>query len=1027
VETTASASLTRRGLAFLAGVGFAAVPTVGPYLAILAVATGRLEIQRADRWWWAAALLLGVPWLLTGHVWLGFGAVVQVVAVWLIFRSASEFRRALRDTSLPHDVGAGMLVGFVGAMALGLDRSATWRLETARSAIDLLAWSENPALFGHAMLVLAALLAVVLPSPALRVAALLLGALAALVSGAQEVVLAWLLIAAGLRYAGRRGGRATALAEWALIVLMVAVASGLTGTFGLGRTGYRLDLVPPAAGANLFRGTEIPGGEWWYPLGVRVAAEPVVIDGVERTGYRVTKLAPEAWSRLQQIVELRPEGSYVLAVAWRAEAGVQPGLDGWGRADDGGAVNLAALARDGAWFVTATEPIRVLGSGIAAGPDGWVRGHVAFRYDGGRPLVWYVGAVPDRSGAVGATTTFAEFQLIEADALLPYVPNATDVRLADLRTTRLPLWQEAVEAIGARPWLGWGPGGFPAASWALRPDEARFKPLAAHAHNLLLDTWVERGIVGLIGLLLLAGVLSLRVLQQRDRAMAVVLAGIVVLNLFETTLLNGALVYPLAAVLGWRAVGHRAPALTQTGYGSAAAVRLALAATDVAVAAAAISVGLVIGAGTAPVAALMAGWTPGLAYATLLWPAFAWLSGLYPGYGRAAHEELARGVRASAAATVTLGFSALVLAAAVPVGTVTVLVAGVLSVTLAPLARVGTKQLLRHARLWGRPIVVIGTSPAAARVTRYLLDHPGVGLHPVAAFGDTDWDLPDLPVTGRIDHVWTYLQHHHVVHAVVGSQTAAHVGYDEVLRRAERVLRYVQFVPDLHGVPASSVVAAPLGTTLGLEVRNQLASGTNRAVKRTVDAAGSALALVLLGPLLLLFAAWVRLDSRGPALYLSPRVGRYGRTFACVKFRTMHVDAEARLERLLATDPRLRDEYERFHKLDDDPRVTRAGRWLRRASLDELPQLVNVFLGQMSLVGPRPYLVRELEQMGPDADLIFLARPGITGYWQVEGRNDVTFEERQAMEAAYVRNWSVWWDVEILVRTPLVVLTRTGK
>jgi Undecaprenyl-phosphate galactose phosphotransferase WbaP len=1025
VETAASTSLSRRGLAFLAGVGFAAVPTVGPYLAILAMATGRLEIQRADRWWWAAALLLGLPWLVTGHGWSGLGTIAQVLAVWLIFRSASEVRRALRDTSLPYDVGSGMLVGFAAAMALGLARSATWRLETARSAIDLFAWSESPALFGHAMLVLAALLTVVLPAPPLRVAALFLGALAALVSGAQEAVLAWLLVATGLRFAGRRGGRANALAEWGLIALMLAVAFGLTDTFGLGRTGYRIDLVPQATGANLFRGTEIADGEWWYPLGVRFAAEPVSIDGAIRTGYRVTKTAIAPWSRLQQAVELRPERDYVLAVAWRPVADAQPGLDGWGRSERD--VNLAATARGSNWFVAATEPFEVLGSGLEATDDGWLRGHVAFRYAGRRPLVWYVGAVPDRAGTVGATVTFAEFQLFEGDALLPYLPNAADVRLADLRTTRLPLWREALEAIATRPWLGWGPGGFAAASRDLQPGQARFKPLAAHAHNLPLDTWVERGLVGLSGLLLLAGLLALRVLQQRDRAMAVVLLAILVLNLFETTLLNGALVYPLAAVLGWRAVGHRTPAVTQTGYGSAAAVRLALAATDVAVAAGAISVGIALTAGSTAVEALVAGWTPSLAYATLLWPAFAWVSGLYPGYGRAAHEELARSLRASAAATVTLGFAALVLPDALPLRTGAVLIAGLLTVTLSPPARAAIKSLLRYARLWGRPIVVIGTGPAAGRVARHLLDHPGVGLRPVAAFGDADWDVPKLAVTGRTEDVWAYLQEHHLVHAIVGPEAAAQVGFDEVLRRGERALRYVQFLPDLHGVPASSVIAAPLGTTLGLEVRNQLASGTNRAVKRVVDVVGASVALALLGPVLLLLAAWVRLDSRGPALHLSPRVGRYGRPFACVKFRTMHVDAEERLERLLAADPRLRGEYERFHKLDRDPRVTRAGRWLRRASIDELPQLVNVFLGHMSLVGPRPYLVRELEQMGTERDLIVLARPGITGYWQVEGRNDVTFEERQAMEAAYVRNWSIWWDLEILARTPLVVLTRTGK
>src|SRR5690606_35417301 len=140
-----------------------------------------------------------------------------------------------------------------------------------------------------------------------------------------------------------------------------------------------------------------------------------------------------------------------------------------------------------------------------------------------------------------------------------------------------------------------------------------------------------------------------------------------------------------------------------------------------------------------------------------------------------------------------------------------------------------------------------------------------------------------------------------------------------------------------------------------------------------------------------------------------------GKPFRCLKFRTMYADAEERLEQLLETDPAARDEYFRYRKLTDDPRVTRVGRVLRRLSLDEFPQLVNVLLGQMSLVDPRPYLVSELAEMGPERDLILLARPGITGYWQVEARNEVSLEERQAMEAHYVRNWSVWWDLEILL------------
>src|SRR5690606_18516611 len=141
--------------------------------------------------------------------------------------------------------------------------------------------------------------------------------------------------------------------------------------------------------------------------------------------------------------------------------------------------------------------------------------------------------------------------------------------------------------------------------------------------------------------------------------------------------------------------------------------------------------------------------------------------------------------------------------------------------------------------------------------------------------------------------------------------------------------------------------------------------------------------LVILALPLLVIALLIRLDTKGPPLHLSPRVGRYGQTFACIKFRTMYLDAQQRLEELIATHPDIQTEYEQFRKLANDPRVTRVGRILRRLSLDEFPQLVNVLVGHMSLVGPRPYLVTELKAMGPDRDLIFLARPGMTGYWQV--------------------------------------------
>jgi hypothetical protein len=473
-------------------------------------------------------------------------------------------------------------------MALGLERATTWRLDSARSAIDVFAWTASPALYGHAMLLLAALLAVVVPSTALRVVALGLGAVAVIVSGSHEAVLAWLLVAIGLRFVGRRGGRGASLAEWALIALMLAVATGLTALVGLGRTGYRLDVVPPAAGANLFRGTEAAAGEWWYPLGVEVEAGAVTLDGVERTGYRVTKTDPAWYARLQQIVELRP-GADV-----RAGRGVARRRRACDRGSTAGAASRARTrrstspppARRRLVVGTATDRSRSWAPGRdrspTAGPAATWRSATT-----AEPLIWYVGAVPDRSEATGVTTTFAEFQLIEGDAWLPYLPNEADVRLTDLRTTRLPLWRQAAEAIAARPWLGWGPGGYVAAAQALHPDDARFRPLVAHAHSLVLDTWVERGVVGLLGLLLLGGVMTLRVLQQRDRAMAVVLAGVVLLS-SSTPPSQRRDDLPARGRARLAGGGQRRAGARGDGRRQRRAVRLALAATDVAVAAVAL-------------------------------------------------------------------------------------------------------------------------------------------------------------------------------------------------------------------------------------------------------------------------------------------------------------------------------------------------------------------------------------------------------------------------------------------------------
>ncbi|WP_114374827.1 sugar transferase [Elioraea thermophila] len=199
-----------------------------------------------------------------------------------------------------------------------------------------------------------------------------------------------------------------------------------------------------------------------------------------------------------------------------------------------------------------------------------------------------------------------------------------------------------------------------------------------------------------------------------------------------------------------------------------------------------------------------------------------------------------------------------------------------------------------------------------------------------------------------------------------------------------------------------------------------------RAVKRAIDIAGAAALLVVFAPVMLIIALLVARDG-GPVLYGHTRVGRGGVPFRCLKFRSMVVDADARLAALLERDPLARAEWEATRKLRRDPRVTAIGRFLRATSLDELPQLFNVLAGDMSLVGPRPVQQSELAQFYGTAAAHYRAvRPGLTGPWQISGRSDTTYAERVAFDVAYVERFSLLTDLAILLRTPFAVLARKG-
>jgi exopolysaccharide biosynthesis polyprenyl glycosylphosphotransferase len=230
--------------------------------------------------------------------------------------------------------------------------------------------------------------------------------------------------------------------------------------------------------------------------------------------------------------------------------------------------------------------------------------------------------------------------------------------------------------------------------------------------------------------------------------------------------------------------------------------------------------------------------------------------------------------------------------------------------------------------------------------------------------------------------------------------------------------------PGLVEVALPRLAVRPADGVPLLRVEKPRFSGLRRSVKHTIDPILAAGALLLLSPVLAAIALAVKLDSHGPVLFRQTRVGRLGEPFRICKFRTMSVDAEARKLELM----HLNEGSGPLFKLREDPRVTRVGKYLRRASLDELPQLFNVLLGQMSLVGPRPHLPEEVESFGNDLNRRLLVRPGITGLWQVSGRSNLSHDEAMRLDLSYTDNWTLGLDLDILLRTVGVLLrpSRSG-
>ena len=350
----------------------------------------------------------------------------------------------------------------------------------------------------------------------------------------------------------------------------------------------------------------------------------------------------------------------------------------------------------------------------------------------------------------------------------------------------------------------------------------------------------------------------------------------------------------------------------------------------------------------------------------------------------------------------------------------------IVAMIVTPLLRSLVRGVICHTSWWGIPIAVFHTGDESVEIIRELEIHPEIGLRPVVILSSSHAVSPrhSLPVLDI--RLAASVRACGVERAMIALPDEGSGKLLQDLEKFESIFPRLLMMHSSTAAYSLTVDACQLGGCLAVEVKRDLLLPLPRMTKRAIDLLVVSLTIPMVALTVLLVGMLVRLESPGPVFYGHRRVGRDHSTFRIWKIRTMQVNGDQLLQDALANDGALRDEWQRDRKLRCDPRITRVGRFLRKTSLDELPQLWNVFRGEMSLVGPRPIVEEEVAAYGQNFSLYCRVNPGLTGLWQVSGRNAVSRRDRVRLDSYYVRNWSPWLDLHILARTARVVLTGQG-
>lgn len=355
----------------------------------------------------------------------------------------------------------------------------------------------------------------------------------------------------------------------------------------------------------------------------------------------------------------------------------------------------------------------------------------------------------------------------------------------------------------------------------------------------------------------------------------------------------------------------------------------------------------------------------------------------------------------------------------------------ILAFTLMAVLRVVLSKLMKRVKAFQIPVLIVGAGKTAELVVQQILRDSGMRYRVVGFLEDrhpVNTPIHGFPVLGGFEDMEKVIQETGVRMVLIAAPGLPQDDLSDLIYRAQSLVKQVDVVPNLVAVPMSNVTAESFfdAKIMVLHIRNNLASPWNQLLKRIFDIALSFIGIIILLPFFLILGILIKIDSPGPCIYKRWVVGKNRHKFGFYKFRTMCINSDEVLRDLLNSNQEAREEFNKYYKLRDDPRITRLGKFLRKTSLDELPQLFNVLLGQMSLIGPRPITENEVPRYGNYIYEYFKVRPGISGLWQVSGRSNIDYQERVQMDTWYVHNWSVWLDMVLLWRTVAVVVKHKG-